>query len=244
MAKRTNEDVWNTVQKAYGAIASSGAGCCASGSCGASARSGPIIAHAGSSLGSGDPIAHAELQAGERVVDLGSGRGEDSLAAAARVGPSGSVIGVDMTSEMVARARSEAHVRGVDHVEFLKGQIEAVPVEDEWADVVISNCVFNLSPDKERALREALRILRPGGRLVVSDMVLNEYAVQSLLDDAALVGCLAGAATVSQLRQLLERVGFVDIRIHVQTLASDDDLSDYGTALVQARRPDEGARKA
>ena len=148
-------------------------------------------AEANLGLGSGNPVAAAELQPGQTVLDLGSGGGLDCFIAASKVGPTGRVIGVDMTPEMLDRARRTASERGVDNVEFRLGEVEALPVADESVDVVISNCVLNLSPERSLALREAHRVLRPGGRLVISDLISEAAVPDHLREEAELVtACL------------------------------------------------------
>lgn len=172
-------------------------------------------------LGCGNPTGLASLQPGETVLDLGSGAGFDAFLAAAAVGPTGRVIGVDMTPEMVAKATGNAARAGVTNVEFHQGLIEALPVESGSVDVVISNCVINLSPEKDRVFREAFRVLRPGGRLLVSDIVLNAPlpdAVRASIE--AYVGCVAGAALRSDYLRMLADAGFRDVEIVHETDAT------------------------
>ena len=159
--------------------------------------------------GSGNPVRHADLKAGEVVVDLGSGAGVDVFFAASVVGPSGRAIGVDMTPEMLLRARRAAERAGVRNVEFHEGVIEALPLADSSADVVLSNCVINLSPDKAAVFREAFRVLRPGGRLVISDIV-QERALLILDDDC---GCVSNAMLRADYLKLIRASGFRDLRI-------------------------------
>lgn len=164
------------------------------------------------SFGCGNPIAIAALRPGEVVLDLGSGAGVDCLLAAKRVGPEGRVYGVDMTPEMVALARKNAAAVGATNVEFRLGEIEHLPFPDEAVDVVISNCVINLSPEKDRVFREAFRVLRPGGRLQVSDIVwLREPPTNVRHDLEAWAGCIAGALLENQYREKLAAAGFVAI---------------------------------
>ena len=168
----------------------------------------------GLSLGCGDPITLASLQAGQTVLDLGSGGGIDCFLAAKRVGKDGRVIGVDMTAEMIEKARANKDKVGADNVEFRLGEIEHLPVADATADVVISNCVINLSPDKPQVFREAYRALRPGGKLAVSDIVtdgpLPEEIKKSL---SAWAGCVAGAWDVRDYVAAIEAAGFVDVEV-------------------------------
>ncbi len=165
-------------------------------------------------LGCGAPLAAAALREGETVLDLGSGAGFDAFLAARAVGPTGLVIGVDMTDEMLAKARANARPAGVSNVEFRKGYIEALPVEDASIDVVLSNCVINLVPDKAAVYREVARVLRPGGRMVISDVVLNEPLPEVVAADvAALTGCVAGAALRDQYLATITAAGLSDIEV-------------------------------
>ena len=168
------------------------------------------------SAGCGNPTAMAELREGETVLDLGSGGGIDCFLTAKQVGPSGRVIGVDMTAEMLALARRNAATLGVSNVEFRMGEIEALPVADASVDVILSNCVINLSTDKDRVLGEAYRVLRPGGRLRVSDMVLaRPWSGEEGQHLAEWSGCVAGALTVEEYRAKLESAGFVEVEVVV-----------------------------
>ncbi len=168
-------------------------------------------------LGCGNPSAIASLRPGETVVDLGSGPGLDCFIAARRVGPSGRVIGVDMTPDMLSRARASAAAHGFTNVEFRLGEIEALPVADLTADVILSNCVINLSPDKPRVFREAFRVLKPGGRLAVSDIVALKLLPEGIRRDfAAYAGCIAGAAAVEELESMLGAAGFKEVRVEVK----------------------------
>jgi ubiquinone/menaquinone biosynthesis C-methylase UbiE len=165
-------------------------------------------------LGCGNPVALASLQAGQTVLDLGAGAGFDAFIAARAVGPTGRVIGVDMTAEMVAKARANAKKGGYAQVEFRLGEIEALPVADGTVDVIISNCVINLCPDKAPVYREAFRVLKPGGRVAVSDVVAHVALSGDVTRDLALhSGCLAGATPREELVRILEDAGFVDIAI-------------------------------
>ena len=166
------------------------------------------------SAGCGDPVSLAELEPGQVVLDLGSGGGIDCFLAAQKVGSSGYVIGVDMTVEMMAQARSNQVKMGLDNVEFRLGEIEHLPVADASVDVILSNCVINLSPDKPQVLREAFRVLKPGGRLAVSDIVADgPLPLEFEQNMAAWAGCIAGAMDQQDYINELERVGFVDIEI-------------------------------
>ncbi|HXQ80450.1 MAG TPA: arsenite methyltransferase [Opitutaceae bacterium] len=165
-------------------------------------------------LGCGNPVALASLKPGQTVLDLGSGAGFDAFLAARAVGPAGRVIGVDMTPEMLTKARANARKGGYANVEFRLGEIEALPVADSTVDVVISNCVINLCPDKRPVYREAFRALRPGGRLAVSDVVAREELPEAVRGDLALYsGCLAGATPLAELALILEEAGFGGISI-------------------------------
>lgn len=167
-----------------------------------------------SMAGTGNPFALGEIRPGEHVVDCGSGAGADSLIAARLVGPSGRVIGVDMTPEMLDTARRAAAAARLDNVEFREGYLEALPVDDGWAEVVISNGVLNLVPDKEAALAEMHRVLRPGGRLQVADIVLGRAVPEGSKRDVSLwTGCIAGGLLEPQLAALVSAAGFVDVAV-------------------------------
>jgi SAM-dependent methyltransferase len=165
-------------------------------------------------LGCGNPRAIASIQAGETVLDLGSGGGFDCFLAAAETGDSGRVIGVDMTPTMISKARTNADKGLYTHVEFRLGEIENLPVANDTVDVIISNCVINLSPDKKRVFNEAYRVLKNGGRLAISDVVASAELPQEIRDDLQLYsGCMAGASHIDELEQILAESGFADIRI-------------------------------
>jgi SAM-dependent methyltransferase len=186
------------------------------------------------SLGCGVPTAVADLHEGETVLDLGSGGGADVLISARRVGPSGKAIGLDMTDEMLALANANAAAAGVDNVEFLKGYIEEIPLPDESVDVVISNCVINLSADKRRVLAETARVLRPGGRFAVSDVIADpDMDEATRADMQEWTGCIAGALTRDEFEQALADVGLEDIEI-TETHRVHEHAS---SAIVRARKP-------
>jgi ubiquinone/menaquinone biosynthesis C-methylase UbiE len=174
-----------------------------------------VPAEANLGVGCGNPTALAALRPGEKVLDLGAGAGLDALIAAERIGPEGRVIGVDMTPAMLARARENAVKAGIaDRVEFREGNIEQLPVVDASIDVVISNCVINLSPDKPQVFREAWRVLKPGGRLAVSDIALTEKLPPALAEQAALYSaCVSGAMLIDDYVAAIEAAGFVDVRL-------------------------------
>jgi len=214
------------------------------------------------SLGCGNPTALAELKPGETVLDLGSGGGIDVLLSAKRVGPTGKAYGLDMTDEMLALARENQRKAGVENVEFLKGEIENIPLPDNSVDVIISNCVINLSADKDRVLREAFRVLKPGGRFAVSDIVVRGEVPAEIRRSVELwVGCMAGALEESEYLAKLMRAGFevvgieptriyrvADARqslasagIDVETIAPLVD-GKFMSAFVRAKKPGSSAR--
>jgi SAM-dependent methyltransferase len=165
-------------------------------------------------VGCGNPTAIDSLRPGETVVDLGSGAGMDAFLAARQVGPSGRVIGVDMTDAMLERARENAKKTGMTNVEFRKGQIEELPVEDRSVDAIISNCVINLSPEKDRVYREAYRVLKPGGRLMVSDIILERPLPEKILNAIdAYIGCVGGASLRSVYLETISKAGFSEVRV-------------------------------
>jgi SAM-dependent methyltransferase len=185
------------------------------------------------SLGCGNPTALAKLNAGETVLDLGSGGGIDVLLSARRVGPAGKAYGLDMTDDMLALARENQRKAGLDNVEFLKGEIEHIPLPDSSVDVIISNCVINLSGDKDQVLREAFRVLKPGGRFAVSDVVTNGEVPDEVRKSMLLwVGCIAGALQEKEYRAKLTAAGFAGIEIERTRIYDIEDarafLSDQG----------------
>jgi SAM-dependent methyltransferase len=180
------------------------------------------------SLGCGNPTALAELKAGEVVLDLGSGGGIDVLLSARRVGPSGKAYGLDMTDEMLALAEENKRKAGVENVEFLKGEIEHIPLPDASVDVIISNCVINLSADKDRVLREAFRVLRPGGRFAVSDVVTRGEIPPAIRESVLLwVGCVAGALDEDEYRAKLAAAGFRDVEVEPTRIYRAEDASAF-----------------
>ncbi|HLY44671.1 MAG TPA: arsenite methyltransferase [Stellaceae bacterium] len=198
-------------------------------------------------LGCGNPQAIAAMQPGETVVDLGSGAGFDCFLAAQQVGASGRVIGVDMTHEMLKKARDNAAAIGAANVEFRLGELEHLPIADNTAQVVISNCVINLVPDKEQVFREAFRVLQPGGRLAVSDVINTAPLPAELAADPSLLcGCVAGAASAERIAASLAAAGFVDVRVtpkpasraFIATWAPGRGIEDHVvSAIVEARKP-------
>ncbi len=186
-----------------------------------------VPAGADMGLGCGNPRAIASLQAGEVVLDLGSGGGFDAFLAAREVGDSGHVIGVDMTPDMITKARANAEQGKFNNVEFRLGEIEHLPVADATVDVIISNCVINLSPDKACVFSDAYRVLKPGGRLAISDVVASTELPESMRADAYMhAACVAGAATVDELESILTAAGFTAINIHPKD-ASKDFIKDW-----------------
>jgi SAM-dependent methyltransferase len=198
-------------------------------------------------LGCGNPQAIAALRPGEVVVDLGSGAGFDCFLAAGQVGPAGRVIGVDMTHEMLEKARENAVKISAANVEFRLGELEHLPVADNTADAILSNCVINLVPDKEQVFREAFRVLKPGGRLAISDVVNTTPLTPDLQEDTALLcGCIAGAAPVARIKTWLAQAGFVDVcvtpkpesRDLIETWAPGTGIENFVvSATVEARKP-------
>jgi arsenite methyltransferase len=269
-----DEDVKATVRRRYGQaalrVAAGSSTSCGTGSC-CGATNDPITSNLYTqaetaclppdavlaSLGCGNPTALAELHEGEVVLDLGSGGGLDVLLSARRVGLTGKAYGLDMTDEMLALARENQHKAGIENVEFLKGEIEAIPLPDRSVDVIISNCVINLSTDKTRVLAEAFRVLKPGGRFAVSDVVIRGEVPPDVRRNMELwVGCIAGALTDQEYHRRLEEAGFEDIGIEPTRIYELEDarafLADAGMstevlarevggrvmgAFVRARKP-------
>jgi len=184
------------------------------------------------SLGCGNPTALAELEAGETVLDLGSGGGIDVLLSARRVGPTGKAYGLDMTDEMLSLAQANKARSGLANVEFLKGDIESIPLPDASVDVVVSNCVINLAADKDRVLREAFRVLKPGGRFAVSDVVVRGEVPQAVRRSLELwAGCVAGALSDREYEDKLARAGFTGIGIEVTRVYGRDDVDAFRAAV-------------
>lgn len=223
LADSSSETIREEVRRRYAATvggesSSCGDACCTSTSVetlGYSVEQAAIAPEAANlGLGCGNPLAIASLRPGQTVLDLGSGAGFDCFLAARAVGPSGMVIGVDMTKEMIAKARENAQKNGFPNVEFRLGEIEALPVANETVDVIISNCVINLSPEKARVFGEAYRVLKPGGRLAVADVVATAMLPDEVRGDwAAYTGCMAGASQINELEEMLRQAGFVEIKI-------------------------------
>ena len=198
-------------------------------------------------LGCGNPLALASLKSGETVVDLGSGAGFDCFLAANQIGQAGRVIGVDMTPEMIATAKENAHKAGIKNCDFRLGEIESLPVEDDTVDVVISNCVINLSPEKERVFQEAFRVLKPGGRLAVSDVVATTQLPEKIRNDLALhMGCIAGASVIDELESMIKEAGFTNVsikpkdesRTFIHNWAPGRNIEDYIlSAVIEATKP-------
>ncbi|OHC73557.1 MAG: arsenite S-adenosylmethyltransferase [Rhodospirillales bacterium RIFCSPLOWO2_12_FULL_58_28] len=267
MTGETAEAVHDSVRRSYAAIASgaTNSGCClpeSSSCCGAKTPSAEDLAKAfgysddelaslpeGSNmgLGCGNPAAIAAMKPGETVIDLGSGGGIDCFLAAGRVGKEGRVIGIDMTPEMLKKARDNARRIGYGNVEFRLGEIENLPAADNTADVIISNCVLNLSPNKPQALREAFRVLKPGGRLAISDVVATAELPDEFKNDAELLcGCISGCAAIDQLSGWLAAAGFIGIdiktkeesRMTIKEWAPGRGIENYVvSAVIKAVKP-------
>jgi len=254
MATPNTKDVLEAVTERYGAIARSAgaASCCSSGCCtGADdpissqlyspAETGNLPAEAvAASLGCGNPTALLPLKGGETVLDLGSGGGIDVLLSARRVGPAGKVYGLDATDDMLALARENQRKAGLgnaEFVEFLKGTIESIPLPDCSVDVIISNCVINLSADKDAVLREAFRVLKPGGRFAVSDVVSRGPVTDELRHDMALwVGCISGALSEDEYAGKLRQAGFENVSLETWR---EYDFSEgtFSSAFIRATKP-------
>jgi arsenite methyltransferase len=247
----SSENIKSIVQEKYGAAAQRAASgqssaCCGSSPASAIDRCDPITANlygegeAGSvpeaalraSLGCGNPTALANLAPGEIVLDLGSGGGIDVLLSARRVGPTGKAYGLDMTDEMLALAEENKRKSGLLNVEFLKGEIENIPLPDNSVDVIVSNCVINLSGDKDRVLREAFRVLKPGGRFAISDVVVRGEVPEQIRKSMELwVGCVAGALTDTEYQQKLAAAGFESVDIEPTRVYSINDAKEFLNAV-------------
>jgi SAM-dependent methyltransferase len=246
-SERSGQDVRTVVRERYAAAAVSvtaeGSSCCApvdiEPGLGAvlyadAERAALPVAAVAASLGCGNPTAVADLHPGERVLDLGSGGGIDVLLSARRVGPTGFAYGLDMTEQMLSLARHNAEQAGADKVEFLLGHIEDVPLPDGAVDVVISNCVVNLSPDKPAVLTEAFRVLAPGGRLGISDIVAEDSLTPAeRAERGSWVGCIAGALGISEFGALLDAAGFVDVEV----TPTHEVAPGMHAAIIRARKP-------
>lgn len=253
--KRDAKDIKKIVREGYAKVARQGTSCCSSGSCCSSSSAVRDISKtigysnteidavpegANLGLGCGNPVALVSLKEGDVVLDLGSGAGFDAFLAAQRVGKSGRVIGVDMTEEMLKKARSNAEKGGYDNVEFRQGEIEKLPVEDNTIDVIISNCVINLAPDKKAVFEEAFRVLKPGGRLMVSDLVLAKDLPEAIQESVeAYVGCLAGAIKKDKYLGFIKKAGFQDIKVLSESSypveAMFDGLESARDAIVSVK---------
>jgi SAM-dependent methyltransferase len=243
------ERIKEVVKKAYGRVARQKSSCCGPvNSCCGGAETARVISTkigysqqeiqavpegADMGLGCGNPIALASLKKGETVLDLGAGGGFDCFLAANKVGESGRVIGVDMTPEMIKKARQNARKGGYKNVEFRLGEIENLPVEDNSVDVIISNCVINLVPDKKKAFREVFRVLKTGGRIMISDIVLSKELPERIRESLELyVGCLSGAALKKDYLSEIKEAGFQDMKIVDETVFPFELLADGPTAAA------------
>jgi ubiquinone/menaquinone biosynthesis C-methylase UbiE len=240
------EDIKSTVRERYGQAAlrvatGTKTSCCGGGACSSSVDD-PITSHLYTdaqaatlpaeavlaSLGCGNPTALAELREGDVVLDLGSGGGIDVLLSARRVGPTGKAYGLDMTDEMLALARENQRKAGIENVEFLKGDIEAIPLPDASVDVIISNCVINLSADKRKVIAEAFRVLKPGGRFAVSDVVIRGEVPAAVRSSMELwVGCVAGALHEQEFRTILSESGFDEIEVEPTRVYEFEDAKAF-----------------
>jgi arsenite methyltransferase len=238
-------DIKKEVKKRYGKLAKASSSCCGpakAGCCNTAPSAKELSAEVGYSikelasipeganlgLGCGNPIALASLKAGETVLDLGSGGGIDCFLAARQVGPGGRVIGVDMTPEMIRLARENVAKSGLQNVEFRQGEIENLPLADGSVDAAISNCVINLSPDKERVFREVYRVLKPGGRMMVSDIVLNGELPEKIRDSAAAyTGCVGGALQREEYLAAIANAGFTQVEIVAENGVPVDLWADF-----------------
>ncbi|HEV3317083.1 MAG TPA: arsenite methyltransferase [Candidatus Angelobacter sp.] len=241
----STESIKEVVREKYGeaarrVVAGTASSCCGASPCGtdvdpitkdlydSSQVTGLPEAAVRASLGCGNPTALAQLHPGETVLDLGSGGGIDVLLSARRVGPTGKAYGLDMTDDMLALARENQRKAGVENVEFLKGEMENIPLADNSVDVIISNCVINLSADKDRVLREAFRVLKPGGRFAVSDVVVRGHVPNDIRESVLLwVGCIAGALQESDYSAKLTSAGFKAVEIEPTRVYNIDDARTF-----------------
>lgn len=243
-------DIHEIIRERYGSIATSGGNCCGESDCGCSPQlyDPALIADlpvdvTGLSLGCGDPVTIAGLQPGETVLDLGSGGGIDCFLAARQVGENGHVIGVDMTPTMLEKANASKARMGIAHVEFRQGQIEALPVEADTVDVIMSNCVINLSPDKAAVFREAFRVLKPGGRISISDIVTEgEFSDELRADTAQWAECVTGAIDVNQYIEMMRSAGLERVEVVSKADAGDiiplrDGMPRIYSARLTAYKP-------
>lgn len=265
MTQLTNDIIRKAVREQYGKVAksgNSGCGCSATSCCDESGSDAKIISMAlgysnkevgdvpdgaNMGLGCGNPQAIASLKIGETVLDLGSGGGFDCFLAVKEVGESGHVIGVDMTSEMVSKARGNADKTDHENVEFRLGEIENLPVADATIDVIISNCVINLSPEKSRVFQESFRVLKPGGRLAISDVVATAELPEKLKSDMALfTGCISGASPITDIENMLKNAGFEKIEVEpkdksrefIRNWVPNSNIEDYVvSATIEATKP-------
>ncbi len=251
--KMKDSEIKVLVKESYGKIARTGGSCCPTkGSCCGTLPPEDISKGIGYSeeemnsvprganlgLGCGNPIALASIKEGETVLDLGSGAGFDSFLAASRVGPAGKVIGVDMTPEMIKKAEENAAKGDYGNVQFRQGELEDLPVEDNSVDVVISNCVINLVPDKKKAFAEAFRVLKPGGRLMVSDLVLRQELPLSIRESIeGYVGCISGAAMKDAYLDAIRSAGFDDVEVIEESAFSLDFFVSEGTDQPAGQSP-------
>jgi len=265
MTQLENDNIRKAVREQYGKVAeygNSACGCSATSCCDKSDSDAKATSMelgysnsdvnqvpegANMGLGCGNPKAIASLQSGETVLDLGSGGGFDAFLAAQEVGESGTVIGVDMTPEMVSKARANAEQAGYTNTDFRLGEIENLPVADEVIDVIISNCVINLSPDKAKVFRESYRVLKPGGRLAISDVVATAELPEKLKSDISLfTGCMSGASTITEIETMLKVAGFEAIaikprdesRVFIRNWLPESKIEDYVvSATIEAIKP-------
>ena len=265
MIQTNNDETRTAVRKQYGKVAetnNAGCGCSDTSCCGDAASNAQIVSMAlgysdqevsevpegaNMGLGCGNPQAIASLRPGETVLDLGSGGGFDCFLAAKQVGKDGLVIGVDMTPEMISKARRNAEQSKYNNVNFRLGEIENLPVADGIVDVIISNCVINLSPEKENVFQESFRVLKPGGRLAISDIVATAELPKDIKESMAMfTGCMAGASSIKEIKKMLKTVGFGEIEIKpknesrefIRDWAPGSKIEDYVvSATIEAVKP-------